>query len=82
MRVIVQEKALRISEGHYYHYFIQRLPTIDAEPVRHGRWEWKNGRPFCSVCKNQNEPKHYFEDGTVEEYNYCPNCGAKMDKGE
>lgn len=57
-------------------------PTIDAEPVRHGTWEWKNGKPFCSVCKKQNEPKHHFEDGTVEEYDYCSNCGAKMDGKE
>lgn len=60
---------------------IEIIPAVDAEPVRHGRWEWKNGKEFCSVCKKQNEPKRHFEDGTVEEYDYCPNCGAKMDKG-
>lgn len=33
MRVILQDVALRRSEGHYYHAFVQELPTIDAVPV-------------------------------------------------
>ena len=45
-----------------------------AEPVKHGRWE-DNGIPesvlsLCSEC------------GIVygsSNFNYCPNCGAKMD---
>ena len=40
MRVIVQDVALRRTEGHWTHHIIHELPTIDAEPVRHGRWEW------------------------------------------
>lgn len=53
------------------------LPTIEAEPVRHGRWiERPNtkGQVYCSEC------------GTLEKItdnNFksrrCPNCGAKMD---
>lgn len=54
---------------------VETSPTIDAEPVRHGRiikpkrWgEWSR----CSLC-----------DGTVPiVYNYCPRCGAKMDGGD
>ena len=54
---------------------VETSPTIDAEPVRHGRiikpkrWgEWSR----CSLC-----------DGTVPiVYNYCPHCGAKMDGGD
>lgn len=58
---------------------IDEVPAAEVAPVVHGRWEWKNGKPFCSVCKEQAEPRHHFEDGTVEEYDYCPNCGARMD---
>ena len=57
------------------------LDTADVAPVRHGRWlGWgKSGTPTyenygtCSVCG---------EDAEIytEHRNYCPNCGAKMDK--
>lgn len=55
-------------------------PIVDAEPVRHGKWV-KTGQSFinpnrfrnysCSVCGYDIEKT---------EYNYCPNCGAKMRK--
>ena len=52
---------------------IDDAPTIDAEPVRHGKWE-KAKAAFhkkCSYCKSVlHMPR---------ERNYCPNCGAKMD---
>lgn len=43
-----------------------------------GRWIWKDSKCFCSVCLKQGDPKRYYEDGTVEEYDFCPNCGVKM----
>ena len=66
---------------------LDEAPTIDAEPVRHGRWisEKCNHKPCriknpekwvtykCSVCGYSNGRK---------QSNYCPNCGAKMDKEE
>ena len=52
---------------------IMDAPTIDAVPVVHGRWE-KHGKHDwrCTVCK-RGVP--YSFTG----FNYCPNCGAKMD---
>ena len=52
--------------------------TIDAEPVRHGVWlpvelEKSFGTIHgvkCSLCGYESVRK---------EFNYCPNCGAKMD---
>ena len=53
---------------------IDKMPTVDAEPVRHGRWEVVDGaeprRYGCSVCKKLS----WTED------NYCSYCGAKMDE--
>lgn len=53
---------------------IKRQPTIDAEPVRHGKWiaHGDCGVTECSCC-----------GWNIEEcvgWNYCPNCGCRMDK--
>ena len=55
-------------------------PAVDAEPVRHGRWEpTELHKSFgilkgvkCSLCGEEKFATQYA-------YNYCPNCGAKMD---
>lgn len=58
---------------------IEGLPTIEAEPVRHGYWFFKdNIYPVCSEC---NELSDYNCDGTHKQSSYCPSCGAKMDGG-
>lgn len=47
-------------------------PTIEAEPVRHGRCVTDSeGYHRCSVC-NEHE-------GNMIYYRYCPHCGARMD---
>ena len=59
-------------------------PTIEAEPVKHGRWELISQNKFtgtktlrCTYCKN------YFvvQDDTLNagrgDANFCPNCGSK-----
>lgn len=55
---------------------IDDAPTIDAEPVKHGRWIYK---PYendeavwlyhCSECNAV----------SALAWNYCRECGAKMD---
>ena len=53
------------------------LPTIDAVEVVHGRWIpkedgfWRKQILICSNCEARNALNY--------EFNYCPNCGAKMD---
>lgn len=64
-------------------------PTIDAEPVRHGRWipimhQDVFGKEFvshhkCSVCEGDALCECANYDAEEELSNYCPNCGAKMD---
>lgn len=62
---------------------VKEAPTIEAEPVKHGRWVmledycgdeyWK-----CSTCGEH----FYFELNSTAEISmmkYCANCGAKMD---
>ena len=60
---------------------IDEQPTIDAEPVRHGKWidideqiyTWK---VRCSCCGHERSMM-----STQGNYpNYCEACGARMDK--
>ena len=50
---------------------LEDLPSADVAPVRRGRWE-KNDDYTCSLCGY----RMVIGDGA---YNYCPNCGARMD---
>lgn len=58
---------------------IDEMPTVDARPIRHGHWERLYANNYkCSVCGSW-----WTDDGDTYliEFNYCPNCGAKMDEG-
>ena len=62
-----------IAEVHY-------MPAADVAPVRHGRWVEKEKYTFgimydCSLCEDR-----ILDNG--HPWNYCPNCGARMDGGE
>ena len=58
---------------------IYAIPAADVVEVRHGHWtneRWEGLSSFsakCSECTKRT--LSYFH------YNYCPNCGAKMDGG-
>lgn len=93
MRPIDADRALEIvrdqgiAHPNAYHLtnyatlILREAPTIDVAPVRHGRWvsvPHKLAR-VCSVC-NRDEP-YKFADIDADVYDYCPNCGAKMDGG-
>ena len=56
---------------------------LEPEPVKHGRWDDSGRSAFgdgslairCSECGcalHEDEYQKYY-------WNYCPNCGAKMD---
>lgn len=56
---------------------VKKAPTIDAVPVRHGHWiqaaeDFRNQVFWwnCSECGFS----------VSSRYNYCPNCGARMDE--
>ena len=62
---------------------IVAMPPADVMPVRHGMWEDSTDEWFgtdvytCSKCRES----YVLVEGTPKEnlWNYCPNCGAKMD---
>ena len=73
------------NDEHMVEEIVERQSTVDAEPVRHGRWEIvivSTSNPSeseieekCSLCGRV--VQRY---GTQPQDNYCPNCGAKMDQ--
>ena len=93
---LIDADALKIRDisPSYWHvvdgvteYDIEDAPTVDAVPVRYGKWvdtetfkrPWFRHHIFeCSVCRNTLDM-----DGVNAgrgDANYCPNCGAKMEE--
>lgn len=86
---LIKAEALKkycVENGEGFVLFLDKLfemideqPTIEAEPVKHGKWIghfndlWPSETTQeCSVCHKE-EYISMFHD------NYCPNCGARMD---
>ena len=57
---------------------IDDAPAVDTVEAVHGRWEKSeyNGFVRCDKCKDVYIDESWLTDG---KWNYCPNCGAKMD---
>ena len=59
---------------------IRYMDAADVAPVRHGRWI-ETGKGLLGTasykCSDCEFPMPFYNG-----YNYCPNCGAKMDGGE
>lgn len=63
----------------WFRAVIDNMPTID--PVKHGRWidMGDNSASICSVCKGKTLLNY---ESDYHKSDYCPHCGAKMDKKE
>lgn len=76
---IQKSKEASIYDLTDFYEFINSLPTVDAEPVRRGKWiEVGSGFNYhfeCSECG--------WKDGYPfnDRHKYCPNCKAKMTGG-
>lgn len=71
-RGLALDEVTRITDGIARE--IEAMPTVDAEPVRHGKWERVEysfvGGYRCSCCGSK---------ALDDSFNYCGYCGAKMD---
>ena len=58
---------------------LEAIPAADVRPVVRVKWEedWETGCSTCSACGESYLWEDY--DG-VGEWNFCPNCGAKMEE--
>ena len=59
---------------------LDKIPTFEAELVRHGRWIEDSGFNTCSLCGNYFD--RYDDGGYYQDFDYCPKCGAKMNSKE
>lgn len=72
------------SESELDEAFFMAIEALQAEP-KHGKWieekdGWYGGQGCrCSSCEYGYSYKAYHEP---YEFDFCPNCGAKMDKGK
>ena len=72
-RLMVGDKTISVDA---LKRFILNRPAADVAPVVHGRWVEYQIPPIicCSNCD--------WATGIEEKnFQYCPNCGAKMDGG-
>ena len=69
-------RNFRNDDSFYKCNLIEKAPTVERP---HGEWILDAVSPHsvswfrCSYCGYKNE--------TYKETNFCPNCGAKMEKG-
>ena len=64
---------------------IENAPTIEAEPVRHGRWVYadKIGGMMhysCTSCKSDGK-ECIADENEITWFKFCPKCGARMNGG-
>lgn len=56
---------------------LAKRPTVETEPVKHGQWIEVAVGDCCYRCSECG----FIRDAYLLDVgNYCPNCGAKMDK--
>ena len=61
-----------------YYWSVRDAPTIEAEPVRHGRWIEEQTVIKCSACGEEFNDEIVYMTYPYNNLRYCPNCGAKM----
>lgn len=91
MRLIDADKLLKkafMSEDHLQDDDIieagdvRKAPTVEAEPVRHGRWS-KDMVTYKDAFGDMHAGFRCSECKTIlNKTRYCGACGAKMDGGE
>lgn len=61
---------------------LKSMPTIDAVPVRHGKWIHEVRYTIDSLHSYQQYRCSECGMTYITNTKYCPNCGERMDGGE
>lgn len=63
---------------------LSEMPAADVQTVKRGRWIAENrdnrGYADCYTCTNCNCYTYTYTLMKDCEYDYCPNCGARMEQ--
>ena len=61
-------------------YEVDQQPTVDAVPVRHGKWIHEVRYTIDSLHSYQQYRCSECDMTYITNTKYCPNCGARMDE--
>lgn len=81
---LVEKICQRMNNGSIRSWLcgiVNDIPAAEVAPVVHGRWISDEGDILfhCSKCETQISTDWDYDD---LQWNYCPECGAKMDGGK
>ena len=82
--LIAEYDRVHIGESGKARKLMEDAPTVDDVEVVHGRWIVSGcGFDCCSECRKVYADGYLTAMGIKArtQFNYCPNCGAKMDGG-
>lgn len=65
----------QLSERTRFKEIVCNAPTVDVPDRKVGEWEFEPGAKYCSRCGWL----FSYEAGLEEDWDYCPNCGARME---
>ena len=74
-----------LANYNFYRSIVENAPAADVTPVVHGMWIFINEatnfyEPPCGDTYKCSECQ-YIIDVADTKFNFCPNCGARMDGG-
>ena len=77
---LCKEEGLDILAVTYFtiQQLVDEMPTIDAEPIKYGRWIKSNIQRHVEVTYECSECQHEVV-GEYEKTPFCGGCGARMD---
>lgn len=62
---------------------LEKADVEDVVEIRQGKWKIEEYKNYLNVvCSNCNKEFYVYKQGQyrIDRSNYCPNCGAKMDR--
>lgn len=76
---LIKEACAEGAYGYVDAKQIADAPTIDAVPVRHGRWIDKGEYAVCMECGGLSGTQYDGVEPVPLMTKFCPNCGARME---